>query len=461
VTRTKINEPAREIPVLMEADVVVVGGGTTGPIAAIAAARRGKKVVLIERFGSLGGILTLGLNTKPSGALIGGIPLELWNLARSIGGAGADYMATTKTGGVKIASPTDPEIMKMLLTRLCVEAGVQILFETFVSAPYVEDGAVTGVIIESKSGRQFVGTKVLIDCSADADMAAKANAPFVMGAGNAEQTMQPVSMYFIMKNVDLKRLAHWARDCADVPARAIPADDKELDYGLWLTGFNGMLRSFQAETGVKLQRDNITLKTADGQMYVNATRVLGVNVFNPQEFTAAILECYRQIEGVARFLKERVPGFEAARLGQVSPILGVRETRHILGEYTLTGADSRGETTFEDTIAADTSALDIHDPKGGDVDFQSMPPYEIPYRCLLPRGIEQVLVAGRCISADHEAHARSRNMPACMATGQAAGIAAAIAVEEGVRVRDVPVKKVQAALRELGMPLRANEIRPS
>jgi hypothetical protein len=415
-------------------------------------------VVLIERFGSLGGILTLGLNTKPSGALVGGIPLEIWNLARSAGGAGDDYMATTKTGGVKIASPTDPEIMKMLLTRLCVEAGVQILFETFVSAPHVEDGAVTGVIIESKSGRQFVGAKVLIDCSADADMAAKANAPFVMGSGEAEAKMQPVSMYFIMKNVDLNRLAAWARTCDDVPARAIPADEAGLAYGLWLTGFNGMLRRFQEETGVKLQRDNITLKTADGQMYVNATRVLGVNVFSPQEFTAAIVECYRQIEGVARFLKERVPGFEAARLGQVSPILGVRETRHILGEYTLTGPDSRGETRFEDTIAADNSALDIHDPKGGDVDFQSMPPYEIPYRCLLPRGIEQILVAGRCISADHEAHARSRNMPACMATGQAAGIAAAIAVEEGVPVRQVPLAKVQAALRGLGMPLHAEEV---
>ena len=459
MTRTKINEPAREIPVLMEADVVVVGGGTTGPIAAIAAARRGSKVVLIERFGSLGGILTLGLNTKPSGEIVGGIPLEIWNLARSVGGAGDDYMATTKTGGVKIASPTDPEIMKMLLTRLCVEAGVQILFETFVSAPLVEGGAVTGVIIESKSGRQFIGAKVLIDCSADADMAAKAKAPFVMGSGGAEAKMQPVSMYFIMKNVDLKRLADWARTCDDVPARAIPQDEASLSYGLWLTGFNGMLRRFQEETGVKLQRDNITLKTADGQMYVNATRVLGVDVFSPREFTAAILECYRQIEGVCRFLKERVPGFEEARLGQVSPILGVRETRHILGEYTLTGPDSRGETRFEDTIAADNSALDIHDPKGGDVDFQSMPPYEIPYRCLVPQGVEQLLVAGRCISADHEAHARSRNMPACMSTGQAAGVAAAIAVEEGVRVRQVPIAKVQAALRDLGMPLHAEEVR--
>jgi hypothetical protein len=183
-----------------------------------------------------------------------------------------------------------------------------------------------------------------------------------------------------------------------------------------------------------------------------------VDVFSPREFTAAILECYRQIEGVCRFLKERVPGFEAARLGQVSPILGVRETRHILGEYTLTGPDSRGETRFADTIAADNSALDIHDPKGGDVDFQSMPPYEIPYRCLVPQGVDQILVAGRCISADHEAHARSRNMPACMSIGQAAGVAAAIAVEEGVSVRHVPIGKVQAALRELGMPLHAEDV---
>jgi hypothetical protein len=457
-SRKTITEAAREIPVLMEADVVVVGGGTTGPLAAISAARRGRRVVMIERFGSLGGILTLGLNTKPSGALVGGLPLEIWNLARAAGGAGADYMAMTKTGDVKIASPTDPEIMKMLLTRLCVESGVQILFETVVSNPVVENGAVTGVVIENKGGRQFVAAKVVIDCSADADMAAKAHAPFVMGSGEAEAKMQPVSMYFTMSNVDVKRLAEWAKTSDDIPARAIPATDAGLDYNLWLTGFNKTLQQWQKDSGVKLQRDNITLKTAGGLMYVNGTRVLGVNVFSPKEFTAAIVECYRQIEGVARCLRERIPGFENARIGQVSPILGVRETRHIKGEYTLTGPDSLGGVRFDDSIAADASALDIHDPKGGDVDFQSLPPYEIPYRCLLPLGVEQLLVAGRCISADHAAHARSRNMPACMATGQAAGVAAAIAVEEGVSVRNVSIPKVQAALRALGMPLHAEEV---
>ncbi len=131
------------------------------------------------------------------------------------------------------------------------------------------------------------------------------------------------------------------------------------------------------------------------------------------------------------FLKERIPGFENAKIAQISPVLGVRETRHVVGEYMLTEHDVIDGPYFEDSIAADASALDIHDPKGADVDFRGMRPYEIPYRCLVPKGVEQLLVAGRCISADHGAHARSRNMPACMATGQAAGIAAAVAVEEG------------------------------
>lgn len=457
-SQTWIHEPAREIQVLMETDIVVVGGGTTGPLAAIAAARRGKRVVLIERFGSLGGILTLGLNTKPSGALVGGLPLEIWNLARSVGGAGEDYIAMSKTGGVKIASPCDPEIMKILLTRLCVDAGVQILFETFVSNPVVVEGRMIGVVIEGKAGRQFVGANVVIDCSADADMAAKANAPFLMGSGGEERTTQPVSMYFMMNGVDLRRLAAWARTSDDIPARAIPDSDDGLAYNLWLTGFTHSLRRFQEETGIKLQRDNITLKTADSLMYVNATRVVGVDVFDPTQFSAAIVECYRQIEGVARFLKERVPGFEESRIGQISSVLGVRETRHVVGEYLLTGDDAIKGHRFEDSIAVDTSALDIHDPKGADVDFRAMPPYEIPYGCLVPLGVEQLLVAGRCISADHVAHARARNMPACMATGQAAGIAAAEAIDQGVTVRRVSVPAVQEILRGMGMPLHADQL---
>ena len=453
-----ITEPAREIPLFAEADIAVVGGGTTGPIAAIAAARRGRSVVLIERFGSLGGNLTLGLNTKPSGALTGGLPREIWALARSRGGAGEDYMALSKSGGVKIASPCDPEIMKILLTRLCAESGVEILFETFACEPVVEEGALVGVIVENKAGRGFIAAKVVIDCSADADMAAKAGAPFILGNGEASPVAQPVSMYFTMIPVDLPRLAEWARGSDDIPSRAIPEKREDLAYGLWLTGFSKTVLAFQEETGIKLQRHNITLKSAHGLLYVNATRVRGIDVFSPRQFTGAILECYRQIEAVARLLRERIPGFEEAQIGQIAPVLGVRESRHVKGETLLTGAEVIEGRRFEDSIAADCSALDIHEPKGGDVDFRGLPAYEIPYRALLPLRPEQLLVAGRCISADHDAHARTRNMPACMATGQAAGIAAALAVERGQRVRALPVREIQKALRALGMPLHANEI---
>lgn len=451
-------EPERRVPLLLAADVVVVGGGTAGPIAAIAAARQGVSVVLIERFGSLGGNMTLGLNTKPSGALIGGLPLEIWNLARSQGGAGQDYMAVSKTGGVEIASPCDPDIMKMLLTKLCVDAGVQILFETVVCDPVMEGQCVTGVIVDGKFGRRYVAAKAVIDCSADADVAARAGAPFVIGGEGDKQTTQPVSMYFTMGDVDIVKLARWAKTSDDIPARAIPENEEDLAFGLWLTGFNKTMAAYEQQSGNRLQRHNITLKTAANVMYVNGTRVLGVNVFSPAEFTAAVIECYRQINVVAKALVERVPGFERARIGQVSPVLGVRETRHILGEYVITGDDTLRGTGFMDSIAADCSALDIHEPKGNDVDFQGLTPYEIPYRALLPLKVEQVLIAGRCISADHDAHARTRNMPACMATGQAAGIAAALAVKNGILVRDVLVDEIQVALRKVGMPIHQAEV---
>jgi hypothetical protein len=324
----------------------------------------------------------------------------------------------------------------------------------------MENGAVTGVIIESKAGRQAVGAKVVIDCSADADVATRAGVPFVMGTDDGQNTMQPVSMFFTMNRVDIPRLVEWARTADDFSfsSGAIPDDPKDLNYGIWLNGFTGLVHRFEAETGIKLQREDITLKTANGVMYVNATRVKDVDIFDPVQFTGAVLECYRQIEAVARMLREGVPGFEQATIGQISPVLGVRETRHIVGEYTLTGSDIVEGSHFDDSIGADSSAFDIHDPKGANVDFRSMPPYEIPYRCLVPMGVEQLLVAGRCISADHIAHGRARNIPGCMTTGQAAGIAAAVAIDDGVPVRAVSVAKIQVILRRLGMPLRAQDI---
>ena len=445
-----------QVPFLMDTDVLIVGGGTTGPFAAIAAGRQGKRVVLVERFGSLGGLLTLGLNTKPSGSLSGGIPREVWDLARSVGAAGPDFRAQLHEGEIDIACPCDPELMKMILTRLCVEAGVRILFECVVTDAIVEDGRVRGAILEAKGGKRYITAKTVIDCSADGDFAASAGAPFVIGTGGETPAMQPVSMYFTMDNCDIEKLASWAREHPEiVPDTNYPED---VSYGLYLQGFHSAVRAFKERTGIHLVRENIALKTANGRMYVNATRVLGKDGLNPFDVSDATVECYRQIDGYAQFLREDIPGFENAIIGQISPILGVRETRHIQGEYVLTGHDVVDGTCFDDSIAADASAFDIHDVKGGDVDFQSVPPYEIPYRSLVPLGVEQLLVAGRCISVDHKAHGRTRNMPACMATGQAAGIAAALAVDSNTTVRDLDVGRIQKVLTDLKMPIKAQQI---
>ncbi|NLN16947.1 MAG: FAD-dependent oxidoreductase [Firmicutes bacterium] len=452
-----IVEPAREVPVLLDVDVVVAGAGSAGPMAAIAAARQGVKVVLIERFGALGGNLTVGMNSKPSGLLPGGIPLEFWERAQAIGAAGTRYVADIGEGNIGLTAPCDPEMAKVLLARMCTEAGVQILFEAMVVAPIVEENQVKGVIIECKDGRRAILAKVVIDCTADGDVAASAGAPFIVGS--EEGAMQPVSMYFKMNEVDIEKFAEWARNHPeDVTERYISPDKPE--YGIWATGFERMLKKFQAETGIKLQRENITLKTAYGktEVFCNSTRVIGASGLSVLDISNAIMELYRQIEANARFLRENVPGFENAYINGISSMLGVRETRHILGEYVLTGQDVMSGKHFDDSIAVDLAAMDIHDVRGSLVRFESYPPYEIPYRCLVPQEIDQVLVAGRCISNDHVAHGRTRNIPACMSTGQAAGFAAAVAVKTGRLVREVDVKSVQELVLATGMPIDARQV---
>lgn len=455
--RDFIIEPERRVPVLLDTDVIVTGAGSAGPIAAIAAARQGLKVVLIERFGALGGNLTIGLNNKPSGTLPGGIPLELWQRAQKIGAAGSRYVANIANGDIELTAPCDSEMAKILLAQMCVEAGVQILFECLTTAPIMEGNRMKGVIIEGKGGRQAITSKVVVDCTADGDIAAAAGAPFVLGS--TEGNMQPVSMYFKMNQIDLEKFADWARSHReDVTEQYIAPGN--LEYGIWATGFKKLLQEFQKKTGIKLQRENITLKNGYGQseMFCNNTRVIDVSGLSVLDISDSILELYRQIEANAKFLKEYVPGFEKSYINGIASMLGVRETRHFVGEYTLTGENVTKGESFEDSIAIDTSAMDIHNVDGPLVRFENYPPYEIPYRCLVPQKIEQLLIAGRCISNDHVAHGRTRNIPACMATGQAAGFAAAVACKSDKFVRNIDIKEVQTLLTQAGMPFHANQI---
>ena len=449
-----IVEPSRKIPVLLDTDVVVVGGGAAGPFAAIAAGRMGMKTVLIERFGALGGNLTIGLNAKPSGALPGGIPLEFWKRMQKLGAAGTKYTAELAeiNQTIELCAPCDSEVAKIELAKMCVEAGVTILFEYLATAPIMEGNTIKGVIIEGKGGRQAVRAKVVVDCSADGDIAALAGAPFQIGSENG--TMQPVSLYFKVNQVNMKKFAEWAISHPDdVTERALTLGNPE--FNIWATGFTKLLQKFQKDKNVKLVRENITLKTGRGntEIYCNNTRVLDSSGLKPLDISSAILELYRQIELNMLFLKEYIPGFENAYINEISSILGVRETRHILGEYVLTGNDVMNSCKFEDSIAIDMAAMDIH--KGSTVRFENYPPYEIPYRCIVPRNVEQLLVAGRCISTDHIAHGRTRNIPACMSTGQAAGFAAGVAVKSGKTVRNLDVGSLQKELEKSGMPIKA------
>ena len=448
------NEKSRRIPILLEADIIIAGGGSAGVVAAIAAGRQGVNTVLIERFGALGGNLTIGMNSKPSGILPGGIPLEFWKRAQKLGFADGRYIAHIGNGKIELTSPCDPEMAKILLAKMCVEAGVTILFECFASAPIMEEDTIKGVIVEGKGGRQAVLSKIVIDCTADGDLAASVGVPFILGSENSD--MQPVSMYFKMNQVKMKKFAKWANSHPeDVTERAISVDHPE--FGIWASGFERLLKKYQKDKGIKLQRENVTLKTAKGnsEIYCNNTRVINSSGISLLDISNAILELYRQIEANADFLKECIPGFEDSYINGISSMLGVRETRHILGDYFLTGEDVMKGKKFDDSIAVDMAAMDIHDVKGSLLKFENYPPYEIPYRSLVPKKIEQLLIAGRCISNDHVAHGRTRNIPACMATGQAAGIAAGIAVKTGIVVRKVDVTEVQKVLKDIGMPIKA------
>jgi hypothetical protein len=415
----------------------------------------GLKTVLVERFGALGGNFSIGLNNKPSGVLHGGLPLEFWRRMQKIGAAGSTYKVNLNgKQTIELCTTSDSEMAKIEFAKMCTEAGMILLFETLVAAPIMGGNTIKGVIIEGKGGRQAILGKIVIDCSADGDIAFQAGAPFQVGDMNGD--MQPVSLYFKMNQVDIKKFAEWVEDNPEnVTEQSIFTDN--LEYGVFVAGFTALLRRFQKEKNIKLVREDITLKSARGKTEIicNCTRAIELSGLKPFEISRAILELYRQIELIVQFLKEYIPGFDESYISEISSMLGVRETRHILGEYLLTGNDVLNAVKFEDSIALDSSAIDIHDTKGSMLRFESYPPYEIPYRSLVPQKIEQLLVAGRCISSDHIAHGRIRNLPPCMATGQAAGFAAGVAVKTGRRVRDIDIKYLQNEITKTGMPIKA------
>ena len=455
-------------------DVVVVGAGTAGAIAAIAAGRAGAATLLVEQYGQIGGMTNAGMTYlgfldgrgRPA---VRGIPQELFDRLIPLRAATA-HIADPLRGSVTQA---DPEMLRYGLMEMLAEAGVQLLLHAFFSDVLMERDGLQGIVVETKAGRQAVPAKVVVDTTGDGDVAARAGAPFELGRPE-DGSVQPVSRMFRVANVQLEKVYAYLREHPeefDVPegwdapeGQTYGADYIEKTPGTTIL-LQDIVRKAQREGKAALPKNVFSIYTppyrsGPVEVTLNATRVQGVDPTDPDQLTAAEIEADRQALEVFRFLRSTVPGFEEARLLGTPYQLGVRESRRIVGEYTLTAEDVLSGADFPDVVARGAYPLDIHDV-AKDVEVMKRKvhgksetmvvlqrSYAVPYRSLLPRGVENLLVAGRCLSASHEAASSVRGQVVCMATGQAAGVAAALSSRSGVTPRRLSVDRLQTVLRE-------------
>ncbi|MGH2534422.1 MAG: FAD-dependent oxidoreductase [Thermomicrobiales bacterium] len=404
----------RTIPTLWSTDVLVVGAGSAGCSAAIAAARPGCSVTLVERYGFLGGVSTgvldtfYGFYTPGSEArrVVDGVPGDI---VRELGARKAAF-ERPNTFGAGTGITYHPETLKRVYEEMALTSGVQILLHTFCTDAIVEDGRLAGVVVDSKSGLQRIDARVTVDCSGDADVAARAGAPCEQAG--VESPVQTATTTFRVCNVDVPRAVTIKRDrMAELMKTAVARDRYDLPR---LDG-------------------SIHRTPVPGVMLAIMSRVPDLDATDPVDLTRAEIEGRRQVEQYVRFLREYVPGYERADLIATSVQIGVRESRRIRGEYWLTEADVVAARRHDDDVVLCGAPIEDHHT-GSDTRWQYLPDgevYGIPYRSLLPLQVEGLLVAGKCLSASHDAHASARNMAQCMAMGQAAGTAAALAVETG------------------------------
>ena len=447
-----IKEPARELNVRAEVDVLVVGAGPAGLMAAEAAAKdKSLKVMLLEQRGYLGGNLTIGLpilaflGPKGNQVVKGGAQRLIDRLWAK--GAASEHKPCKNHMSLTII---DPDQTKTTAWEIMDDAGVEVLLYVFVVDTIVENGCVKGVIIESKAGREVILAKTVIDFTGDGDVAFRAGVECNKGDENGG--MQPPTLMYLMKGVEMQKL----RDAICNEPEKYDMDvmpPAQFREGKFITvGLRGCIIEAQKQ-GYKVPVARTILITGlkDDEIWVNMTRVNGVDSTDPASYTHGEHEARRQMYEVTDYLKNFVPGFESAWIERSAAFMGIRESRVIVGKYVMTAQDILHQKSFDDVIAVAGYPVDIHHAEGGDCTMLFCDDaYDIPYGVLVPEHIEGLLVAGRCSSMDHEAMAATRVMSTCMALGEAAGTAARIAIADGVLPSGVDVKKVQAALLESG-----------
>lgn len=454
--------------------VVIAGGGPAGVCAAIAAARNGARTLLIERYGFLGGTAT-NASVGPLAPfhfrdeqVIKGIAQEIIAHLISIGGSTGHLKIEKSFGSGSYMCWFDREIYKYALLELVQKSGVKILFHSIVSDAIIEGNNLKGVVVQNKSGRQIILADVIIDATGDGDVIAASGAEFQYGRG-ADHRTQPMTLLFDMAGVDTSALLTYIKDNLEefewwsmvIPSRPLPSEFRH-DYFV-AQGFLSLVKDGIQKGELYIGRNSILLLTGlwPGLVIFNSTRVIQRSGVDPEDLTEAEIEGRKQMMSLVAFVKKYIPGFKNARLNSSGVQIGVRESRRLLGEYILTGEDVQQGRKFGDVIARGYFPIDIHHPggaegyqKGGSTWEELVDSYDIPYRCLLPKKKENLLAAGRCISVTHEALGSTRSTGSCMALGQAAGTAAAIAVRQGILPRNVNITELQTILEAQGASLR-------
>jgi len=447
-----IHEAARDINVRAIADVLVVGGGPSGVMAAYAAAKdRNLKVMLLESRGFLGGNLTIGLPILaflgPKGnQVIKGEAQKFIDRLQARGAASGHKPCKLH----KSLTIIDSEEAKNVCAEMMEERGVEVLMYCFCCGAIVEDGKICGVVIEDKSGREAILAKTVIDCTGDGDVAFRAGVE--CHKGDAEGGLQPPTLMYNMRGVDIQAL----RDAItkrpeEFDMDTMPKEQFESGNFIVVGLRKRILMAREEGLDVPVSRTILITGLAPDEIWVNMTRVSGTDSTDPASYTRGELVARKQMKDVTAYLKKFVPGFENAWVNKVAPFMGIRESRVIVGKYVLTAEDMIGMRHFEDEVVIAGYPVDIHHAKGGDCTMIfSEDAYGIPYRVMVPQKLEGLLVAGRCSSMNHEAMAGTRVMSTCMALGEAAGTAARIALEDGVLPSEVCVAEVRKELLDNG-----------
>jgi hypothetical protein len=444
----RIEEPARSVPVMAETDVLVVGSGPGGLSAALAAAREGASTMLVERYGCFGGVIAQAMvgtiawyRTSEKTVDAGGIGVEFERRAKEMN-------ASLEVNRYQVL---DTEVFKHIADQMVREAGIVPLLHTHVVDVILDGTTIRGVVTESKSGRQAILAKRVIDATGDGDVVARAGAPFRI---DPKEDLEGVSVNFGCTGIDLKTFFEYI---LKKPSSIADWGDKsgkkeEAEFSTYLVEpFNKAKEAGEIPEDVRMESYWGSFTDAGEIPNMNAIHMSGFDGTDVWDLTRAEIEGRQRVMWAVDALKKYAPGFEKARLRTMGASLGVRESRKILGAYDLTEHDVLNEARFEDSIGICAEFLDGNKiailPSTGRY-------FQVPYRILLPQNVENLLVAGRCVAGDKVSHAATRQMMCCTVTGQGAGVASAVSLEKNVTSREVDIPLVQQALQRQGVRIQ-------